>query len=87
MKDVATARMSSKGQVVIPEDIRKRLGLKAGSQFVVIGEDDVVIMKTITRPSMRDFDSLTRKARKQARAAGMTRSDISRAIAEVRGEK
>ena len=87
MKDVATARMSSKGQVVIPEDIRKRLGLTAGSQFVVIGEDDVVIMKTITRPSMRDFDSLTKKARKQARAAGMTRSDVSRAIAEVRGEK
>ena len=87
MKDVATARMSSKGQVVIPEDIRKKLGLTTGSQFVVIGEDDVVIMKTITRPSMRDFDSLTRKARKQARAAGMTRSDISRAIAEVRGEK
>ena len=87
MKDVATARMSSKGQVVIPEDIRKRLGLKAGSQFVVIGEDDVVIMKTITRPSMRDFDSLTVKARKQARAAGMTRSDVSRVIAEVRGEQ
>jgi AbrB family looped-hinge helix DNA binding protein len=87
MKDIATARMSSKGQVVIPEDIRKRLGLKAGSQFVVIGEDDVVIMKTITRPSMRDFDSLTQKARKQARAAGMTRSDVSRVIAEVRGEQ
>ncbi|NIR47056.1 AbrB/MazE/SpoVT family DNA-binding domain-containing protein [candidate division KSB1 bacterium] len=29
--------MSSKGQVVIPEEIRKRLGLKAGSQFIVVG--------------------------------------------------
>ncbi|MCP4375084.1 MAG: AbrB/MazE/SpoVT family DNA-binding domain-containing protein [bacterium] len=87
MKDVATTRMSSRGQVVIPEDIRKRLGLTTGSQFIVIGEDDVVIMKTITRPSMRDFDSLTKNARKQARDAGMTRSDISHTIAEVRGKK
>lgn len=87
MKEVATTRMSSKGQVVIPEDIRKKLGLTGGSQFIVIGEGDVVIMKTITRPSMRDFDSLVKKARKQARAAGMTRSDVSRAISEARGEK
>jgi len=87
MKEVATARMSSKGQVVIPENIRKKLGLTGGSQFIVIGEDDVVIMKTITRPSMRDFDSLAKKARKQARAAGMTRSDVSRAISEARGRK
>ena len=45
MTNLATTKMSSKGQVVIPEDIRKRLKLKAGSQFVVVGEDDVVILK------------------------------------------
>jgi AbrB family looped-hinge helix DNA binding protein len=33
--------MSSKGQVVIPEDIRNRLKLKSGSRFVVVGKDDV----------------------------------------------
>jgi AbrB family looped-hinge helix DNA binding protein len=86
MKTLATARMSSKGQVVIPEELRNRLGLKTGSQFVVVGENDVVIMKTITQPSMRDFDNLIKKARKQARSAGMTKSDISKAIAGVRGK-
>jgi len=34
MPGLATTRMSSKGQVVIPEEIRKRLRLKAGCQFV-----------------------------------------------------
>ena len=85
MKTLATARMSSKGQVVIPEDVRNKLGLTPGSQFVVVGENDVVIMKTITQPSMRDFDSLIKKARKQARSTGMTKSDISKTIAGVRG--
>lgn len=87
MRTLATARMSSKGQIVIPEDVRNKLGLSTGSQFIVIGENDVVIMKTITRPSMQDFDALIKKARKQAKSAGMTRSDISRAIAEIRGKK
>ena len=79
--------MSSKGQVVIPEDVRNKLGLSTGSQFIVIGENDVVIMKTITRPSMQDFDALIKKARTQAKSAGMTKADISRTIDEVRGKK
>ena len=76
MKPIATTKMSSKGQVVIPENIREDLGLKAGSQFVVVGEKDVVILKSITPPSMKDFDSLISKARKQAKGAGLKRSDI-----------
>ena len=87
MKALATARMSSKGQVVIPEDVRKKLGLTTGSQFVVVGEKDVVILKTIARPSMREFDILIRNARRQAKSAGLTRSDVSKVIAKVRGRK
>lgn len=83
----ATTRMSSKGQVVIPEEIRNRLNLEAGAQFVVVGEDDVVILKTIKQPSMKDFDRLVREARRQARATGMKRADVARAIAQVRGRE
>lgn len=87
MAALATTKMSSKGQVVIPEDIRKRLGFKAGSQFVVVGENDVVILKAISPPSMEEFDALIAKARKQARQAGMKRSDIAAAIAKTRANK
>ena len=41
MRSVATTKLSSKGQVVIPEEIRVRLGLKTGAEFVVVGERDV----------------------------------------------
>ena len=87
MQAPATTRMSSRGQVVIPEDVRNRLNLEAGAQFVVVGEDDVVILKTIKRPSMKDFDDLVSKARRQARASGMKRSDVARAIARVRAQQ
>ena len=87
MEPVATTRMSSKGQIVIPEAVRKRLGLEPGDQFMVMGEDDVIILKTLETPSMRDFDRLVAKARQQARSAGMKRSDIAKAVARVRARK
>jgi len=87
MASIATTKMSSKGQVVIPENIRKRLGLKAGSQFVVVGDKGVVILKAISPPSMNEFDELIQEARSQARRAGMRKSDIVDAIATVRAKK
>ncbi|MDY6839495.1 MAG: AbrB/MazE/SpoVT family DNA-binding domain-containing protein [Thermodesulfobacteriota bacterium] len=87
MTDIATTKMSSKGQVVIPERIRKELNLKPGSQFVVVGDKDVVILRAIETPSMGQFDALIRRARQQARAAGMKRSDVAAAVAKVRGRK
>lgn len=87
MPNVATTRMSSKGQVVIPEDIRKQLRLKAGSQFVVLGKDDVVILKAISPPAMEEFDCLIAAARKGAKQAGMKRSDVAGALARVRGRR
>ena len=87
MREVATTKMSSKGQVVIPEAIRKRLRLKAGSRFVVVGETDTVIFKAISPPSMDEFDELILEARKQARKAGMKRSDISAAVKKTRARR
>ena len=87
MANVATTKMSSKGQVVIPEDIRKRLNLQAGAQFVVVGEKDVVILKSITPPSINEFDSLIAEARKKGKQVGLKKADIKEAIRKVRGKK
>ena len=85
MDTLATTRMSSKGQIVIPEIIRKRLNLQPGAEFVVVGEDDVVILKAIAAPGMGAFDKLIKEARKQARMAGLQRKDIAGAISKARG--
>jgi len=87
METVATTKMSSKGQVVIPENVRSRMGLAAGTEFIVLGEGDVVILKTLHAPDMDEFDALIKKARRQAKSAGLKRSDIAEAVRDVREKK
>ncbi len=87
MDKVATTKMSSKGQVVIPEEIRAALDLAPGVQFVVVGEGDVVILKRISPPSMSEFDQIVGEATRQARRAGLKRSDVAAAIKAVRATR
>lgn len=87
MTDAATTRLSSKGQVVIPEEIRDRLGLKPGAQFVVLGDRDVVILKVIQTPDLAEFDEIVGRARKAAKRTGLKRKDVANAIARVRAAK
>jgi len=87
MTNVSTTRMSSKGQVVIPENIRKHLNLRTGTRFIVLGEKDVVILKNVAPPSLDEFSSLITKARKTAKQAGLKKSDIDDAILKARGRK
>ena len=87
MNTLATTRMSSKGQVVIPDAIRKRLKLDEGAQFIVVGEADMIILKAITPPDLGEFDTLIQEARKQAKAAGLKQKDVAFAVAKARGHK
>jgi AbrB family looped-hinge helix DNA binding protein len=87
MANVSTTKMSSKGQVVIPDNIRRNLNLKAGAQFIVVGDKDVVILKSITPPSIDEFDELIAKARNDGKKAGLKKTDITEAIKKVRGKK
>ena len=84
METVATTRLSSKGQVVIPEEVRSALGLEVGAKFVVMADGDVVILKRVETPNRREFLALAAKARRQARRAGMKPSDVREAVKSVR---
>ena len=85
--ELSTTKLSSKGQVVIPEEVRNSLGLKTGDQFIVIGKGDAVILKTISEPSLDQFEELLKEAQKQAKKAGLKKTDIKKAIEAVRKRK
>jgi len=87
MIGVSTTKLSSKGQVVIPENIRNKLHLKAGAQFIILGDKDIVILKNITPPAIEEFDELITKARKAAKSLGLNKKDIVNAITTVRAKK
>jgi len=80
----STTKLSSRGQVVIPEEIRTRLGLEPGDQFVVVGEGNVVILKAVEPPKAKELKALLDRAQKAAEEAGITQEDVERAIREVR---
>ena len=58
-------RVSSRGQIAIPSDIRKELGLEEGSKVLFILEDDTVLMKKITKESFADITKPLRQAKKK----------------------
>ena len=83
MSSAATTTLSSKGQVVIPEEIRLQLGLEPGAQFVVIADRDVVIFKVLAPPTLKEFATLVGRARQVAKQTGLTRSAIAKSIKKV----
>ena len=48
---VETTKMSSRGQIVIPQYIRDRLKAYEGTVFAVIGTEDTLILKKLETPS------------------------------------
>lgn len=84
MGQFSTTRMSSKGQLVIPEEIRDQLNLKEGDQFIVLGQGDTVILKSITAPSLSEFADLMAEARSQAKKSKIKKEDVAAAIKKAR---
>lgn len=76
--------MSTRGQIVIPERIRRQLQLDPGAEFVVVAKDDGLVFKQLSAPRWESFDGLICGARRQARAAGLTPRHVKQAIAKVR---
>ncbi|MBS3176547.1 AbrB/MazE/SpoVT family DNA-binding domain-containing protein [Candidatus Woesearchaeota archaeon] len=84
MDKIEITSMSSRGQVVIPLDIREQLGLREGEKFVIVGEDDTVILKKIAMPSFDNFDKLIEKTQKFAKEKNLAEEKVKRAIQRAR---
>lgn len=81
------AAMSSRGQIVLPVSIRRKLGLAEGSQFLVVTDDENILLKPVKDPSLDEFYSLIEQAQKTASQLGLTEEDINAEIKAIRAEK
>ena len=76
--------ISTRGQVVIPQDVRDQLKIQPGDKFIVVGEDGCILLKRLEMPSFEGFDQLLKKTRAYVKEAGIKPSDVKRAIEQVR---
>ncbi len=83
----ATTKLSSKGQVVIPEAIRVNLKLKTGDSFLVYGKDDTIVFKAAPDPSNDEFEAILAQAKHFARKAKLKPADVVRATKKARNER
>ncbi|MEK6937721.1 MAG: AbrB/MazE/SpoVT family DNA-binding domain-containing protein [Nanoarchaeota archaeon] len=66
---VETIKMSSKGQIVIPQTIRDALSAIEGTLFAVVHSGEAIILKKISTPSQDElFGELGNIAKKQSGA-------------------
>ena len=49
-------KLSTKGQIVIPEEIRK--GLKSGTAFIVSKQNDLIVLKKISDLTKREIEEI-----------------------------
>ncbi|MFP3952312.1 MAG: AbrB/MazE/SpoVT family DNA-binding domain-containing protein [Candidatus Bathyarchaeia archaeon] len=83
MLEVFEARISSKGQMVIPKPLRERYNLRKGSRLRLIASDEGIIIKPIESPpwtglrgivaeewSDIDLDTLIDEAKKSLHVKG-----------------
>ena len=84
MENIDFTRLSSKGQIVVPRRIRERLHLADGEIFLIFGTDDTLVLKRVQEPTSAEFNGILARARKLAKAKGLTAKDLNKAIAEER---
>jgi AbrB family looped-hinge helix DNA binding protein len=78
--------MSEKGQVVIPRAIRKELGIKPKTKFLVFGRGDTVIMKKLELPDLKkEWEAIFKMMDKKM--LKLSDEQIQKEISVVRKEK
>ena len=83
MGEPEVTTLSEKGQVVIPQSIRKELGSKPKTKFLVYGRGDTIIMRKLELPDLKKewgqiFSMMDKKGVK------MSEKDILKEIAAAR---
>ena len=86
-----TIKMSSRGQIVIPQDIREEIKASEGTIFSVVSAKDTIILKKVSTPSKEDLikeiEAIALEGRKRAERLGIKESDVPELVQKVRKSK
>ena len=78
-------RLSQKGQVVIPTEVRRKMGLKEGTKFLVVGLEDIIVLRRLQLSEEKlKLKKLLAEARSSAKTQGLSDKEIERLVQAVR---
>jgi len=73
--------MSSKGQIVVPKDVREHMGIKEGTTFAIFGRDDTLILKKVSVPTAKEaFEKIHKWGVEFAKKKGLKEEDVEKII-------
>ena len=73
--------MSSKGQIVVPKELREEMQINEGTHFVIFGKDDTLILKKIAVPkAMEVFERVHKWGTELAKKKGWKEEDFIKKI-------
>lgn len=78
---IEIGKVSSRGQVAIPAEMRKNLDLKEGEKVLFFSEGDTIMMKKVTLGS---FKELTEPLKEAAKQVGLKESEVTDVISRFR---
>lgn len=62
---IEIGKISSRGQVAIPQDIREKMGLNEGTKILFVLENDTLLIKRISQQTFAEITKPLREAKKK----------------------
>ena len=74
-------KMSPKGQLVVPREIRNKENFKPSDRFVAFGVKGGVLFKRVNIPNVKvEFDSLSKEIARQFKEQKVKEKDVKEAV-------
>jgi AbrB family looped-hinge helix DNA binding protein len=82
---IEMTRLSERGQIVIPTEVRRSMHLKEGERFIVMGIGDTIVLRKLelSQEKLR-LKRLMTEARTRAKKSGFTEKEIQELIQATR---
>lgn len=78
---IEVVNLSSKGQLVIPKNMREEMRLNQKDKFVLVSDKDTILLKRIEESEIKSrMKSLMKNFTKEFKKAGITKEDLRREI-------
>ena len=73
-------KMSPKGQLVVPKDIREKAGFNPSDRFIAVQVEDGVMFKKIDFDVQEEYEKLSRKVQERFEERGVSEDEVEDAI-------